>query len=302
MDPAAPDPFADPPLPRSRREHPLFHLLLLVLTFLTATLVGGLYSSSGGLLAGGPFLDGLAFSIPLLTILGIHELGHFFMCRRYGLAATLPYFLPSPLLIPPLVNPAGTFGAVIRIKEPIRTKKVLFDVGVAGPIAGFLTALPFLFYGVAHPRPSHELLRPDTTLFEYPILVRWVQHWLGVGPYTSASVHEHPMFMAAWFGLYVTCLNLLPIGQLDGGHALRAAVGRRQPLVSGLVLAACVAAGIAGSIAWLVFPALVVLVMGLVHPPVEDDDQPLDFGRTLIALACVGIFLVSFTLNPIHTP
>jgi len=302
LDPVEPGGFPETPPPPSRREHPLFHLLLLALTFLTATLVGGLYTSSGGLLAGGRFFDGLPFSLPLLTILGIHELGHFLVCRRYGIAATLPYFLPSPLIFPGLVNPAGTFGAVIRIKEPIRTKRVLFDVGVAGPIAGFVTALPFLLYGVAHPRPSTEVLTASTTLFDYPILVRWAQTWVGVAPYTSASVHEHPTFMAAWFGLYVTCLNLLPIGQLDGGHALRAAVGKRQPLVSGVVLAGCVAAGIAGSVAWLVFPALVVLVMGLVHPPVEDDDQPLDFGRTMIALACVAIFLVSFTLNPIHTP
>jgi membrane-associated protease RseP (regulator of RpoE activity) len=302
LDPVAPDPFAEPPPPRSRREHPLFHLLLLALTFGTATVVGGVYTPSGGLLGNGSFLDGIAFSIPLLTILGVHELGHYVTCRRYGLAATLPYFLPSPLLVPPFLNLAGTFGALIRIKEPIRRKAILFDVGVAGPIAGFVTALPFLFYGVAHPRPSTEALTADTPLFDYPLIVRWAQHLTGVATYTSASVHEHPTFMAAWFGLLVTCLNLLPVGQLDGGHALRAAVGKRQPLVSGIVLALCVAAGIAGSIIWLIFPAAVVLIMGLVHPPVEDDDAPLDFGRTLIALGCVAIFLMSFTLSPVHTP
>jgi len=302
LDPADTDPFAEPPPPRSRREHPLFHLLLLVLTFLTATLVGGVYTARGGFLGDGKFFDGVSFSIPLLTILGVHELGHYLTCRRYGIAATLPYFLPSPLLVPPFLNLAGTFGALIRIKEPIRRKAVLFDVGVAGPIAGFLTAIPFLLYGVAHPRPSTLALTADTPLFEYPLIVRWAQHLVGVAPYTSASVHEHPTFMAAWFGLLVTCLNLLPVGQLDGGHALRAAVGRRQPIVSGVVLVLCAAAGIAGSILWLLFPALVVLIMGLVHPPVEDDDRPLDFGRTMIALGCVGIFLVSFTLAPIHTP
>jgi len=302
LDPVAPDPFAEPPPPRLRREHPLFHLLLLVLTFLTATLVGGVYTPRGGLLGQGAFFDGLPFSVPLLTILGIHELGHYAACRRYGLAATLPYFLPSPLLVPPFLNLAGTFGALIRIKEPIRRKAALFDVGVAGPIAGFLTTLPFLIYGVAHPRPSTQPLTPDTPLFEYPLIARWAQHWVGITPYTSATVHEHPTFMAAWFGLLVTCLNLLPVGQLDGGHVLRAAVGRRQPLVSGIVLALCAVAGIRGSVLWLIFPAAAVLIMGIAHPPVEDDDQPLDFGRKLIALGCVAIFLVSFTLNPIHTP
>jgi membrane-associated protease RseP (regulator of RpoE activity) len=302
LDPIEPGFSPDPPPPRRRREHPLFHLLLLVLTFLTATLVGGVYTPRGGLLGEGGFFDGLPFSVPLLTILGVHELGHFVTCRRYGIAATLPYFLPSPLLIPPFLNLAGTFGALIRIKEPIRRKTVLFDVGVAGPIAGFVTAIPFLLYGVAHPRPSTMPLTADTPLFDYPLLARWAQHVVGVAPYTSASVHEHPTFMAAWFGLLVTCLNLLPVGQLDGGHALRAAAGKRQPLVSGIVLALCAAAGIAGSILWLLFPAIAVLVMGISHPPVEDDDQPLDFGRKLVGLACVAIFLVSFTLKPIYTP
>ena len=302
MDPDVPGPFAEAPPPRSRREHPLFHLLLLALTFLTATLVGGVYTERGGFLGQGGFFDGLPFSVPLLTILGVHELGHYLMCRRYGIAATLPYFLPSPLLVPPLLNLAGTFGALIRIKEPIRRKAVLFDVGVAGPIAGFVAAIPFLLYGVAHPRPSVEPLTSTTPLFDYPLLARWAQGWLRVAPYTSASVHEHPTFMAAWFGLLVTCLNLLPVGQLDGGHALRAAFGRRQPAVSAGVLALCAAAGVAGSILWLIFPAAAVLIMGLSHPPVEDDDEPLDFGRKMIGLACVAIFLVSFTLNPIHTP
>jgi membrane-associated protease RseP (regulator of RpoE activity) len=295
-------PFAEPPPLSRRREHPLFHLFLLVMTFLTATFVGGVYTPLGGLLGKGSFWDGVPFSVPLLTILGMHELGHWAMCRRYGIAATLPYFLPSPLLIPPLFNFAGTFGALIRIKEPIRRKRALFDVGVAGPLSGFLVALPFLFYGVARPRPSTTPLTPNTALFDYPLIVRWAQSWTGVGPYTSASVHEHPTFMAAWFGLLVTCLNLLPLGQLDGGHALRAAAGRRQPIASAVVLALCAAAGLKGGLLWLIFPAVAVAITGLVHPPVEDDDEPLDFGRMLVALVCVAVFLVSFTLEPIHFP
>ncbi len=295
------DRFAEaPPEPRGWRrvrEHPLFHLALLALTFVTTTLAGGLaFSTTGGLLAGGRFSDGFAFSIPLLTILGIHELGHFAMCRRYGLAATLPYFIPSP----PLLVLAGTFGAVIRIKEPIRTKRQLLDIGAAGPLAGFFTAIPFLLYGVARPRPSTQPLTDGTILFDYPLIVRWAQHWMHVGPYTSASVHEHPTFMAAWFGLFVTCLNLLPIGQLDGGHILRAATGKLQPKVSAVVLVLCVIAGVTSSPVWLVLPLLMAAVMGLAHPPVDDDDVPLDFGRTLVALLCVAVFLLCFSLSPIR--
>lgn len=285
-------------------EHPLFHLALLAATFVTATLAGGLaFTDAGGLLArGGRFADGLPFSVPLLTILGIHELGHWAMCRRYGLAATLPYFLPSPLLVPPFFNFAGTFGALIKIKEPIRAKRILLDVGAAGPLAGFAASLPFLVYGVAHPRPSTTPLTAQTILFHYPLIVRWAQHWAHVTPYTSASVHEHPTFMAAWFGLLVTSLNLLPIGQLDGGHVLRAAVGRRQPIVSGVVAVLCVAAGIVGSGVWAVFAILALAIMGLRHPPVDDDDALLDFPRVLVALGCAAVFLLCFSLVPIATP
>ncbi|HEY1434743.1 MAG TPA: site-2 protease family protein [Thermoanaerobaculia bacterium] len=300
MNGPGPDPFADPrPARRGWRrnlEHPLFHLALLAATFVTTTVAGGAaFAQGGGPLLGGKFADGLGFSVPLLVILGIHELGHYAMCRHYGLAATLPYFIPSPFL-----NLIGTFGAVIRIKEPIRTKRQLLDVGAAGPLAGFFTALPFLAYGVAHPRASGAALTPGTVLFDYPLIVRWAQAWMHVGPYSSATVHEHPAFMAAWFGLLVTCLNLLPIGQLDGGHILRAAVGKRQPIVSAAALGLCVLAGVTSSAVWLVLPLIVVAFTGLKHPPVEDDEQPLDFGRTLIALFCVAVFLVCFSLSPIR--
>ena len=301
MNGPVPEPFAEAaPRPRRRREHPLFHLALFLLTFVTTTLAGGLaFSPAGGLLGHGHFADGFAFSIPLMTILGVHELGHYFVCRRYGIAATLPYFIPSPFLLPPLFVPAGTFGAVIQIQEPILRKRQLVDIGAAGPLAGFLATIPFLLYGVAHPRASTTPLQEGELLFDYPLIVRWAQHWTHVGPYTSATVHEHPTFMAAWFALLVTCLNLLPIGQLDGGHVLRAATGKIQPRVSAVVLGLCVVAGVTWSLVWLVLPLLMSFVMGLAHPPVEDDDEPLDFGRKLIGLVCVAVFLLCFSRTPI---
>src|SRR5258706_15568078 len=165
---------AEPPPPRRRgllrfryAEHPLFHLALLVATFFTTTIAGGTFSENGGMLGRGTFADGLPFSIPLLLILGTHELGHYVMCRRYGIAATLPYFLPSPFL-----NLIGTFGALIRIKEPIRDKKSLIDVGAAGPLTGFLVALPFLFYGVTRAKPIGGSPQNGATLFHYSLLVR----------------------------------------------------------------------------------------------------------------------------------
>lgn len=281
-------------------EHPLFHFALLVATFVTTTLAGGLaFTDSHGLLGGGSFSDGFPFSIPLLLILGTHELGHYWMCKRYGLAATLPYFLPSPLLFPPFFNFAGTFGALIRIKEPMRGKKELLDVGAAGPLAGFCAALPFLVYGVTRARPIPGPIEAPTILFDYPLIVRLVQDWTGTGPYTSATVHEHPVFMAAWLGLLVTALNLLPIGQLDGGHVLRAALGRRQPLVSLAVLVLALANFSRGP-TWAVFSLFAALTIGFRHPPVGNEEEPLGFERTLVALACLAVFLLCFSLAPIR--
>lgn len=295
-----PPSFGSPPRwerrPRWRiPEHPLFHLALLAATFVTTTIFGGSAFSEGGTLRGGRFSDGFPFSIPLLVILGIHELGHYVVCRRHGIAATLPYFIPAP--IPSLI---GTFGALIRIKEPIRDKRSLIEIGAAGPLAGFFAALPFLFYGVIHTRPvAQTLATPGTVLFDYPILVRFAQDLTGAGRYTSAVVHEHPTFMAAWFGLLVTALNLLPIGQLDGGHVLRAAVGRRQPVVSYVVLLLAALSASKGPV-WAFFALVTALFVGVRHPPVENDEEPLSFAHQLLALFCLAVFLLCFTLVPMR--
>jgi membrane-associated protease RseP (regulator of RpoE activity) len=306
MDEPSPDRFAPPPLSPPRRrwrpgsrfrlpEHPIFHLALLAATFVTTTLAGGAaFTDRGGWLRGGRFSDGFPFSIPLLLILGSHEMGHYLMCRRYGLAATLPYFIPSPFL-----NLIGTFGAVIRIKEPIRDKRQLIDVGAAGPLTGFAVTIPFLFAGVTRARPILTMTTQGSVLFDYPLAVRIAQRLTGIGFYTSAGVHESPTFMAAWFGLLVTALNLLPIGQLDGGHVLRAVAGRRQPIVSAIVLALAAASGFWGP-TWIAFAAIVAIFIGIRHPPVENDDEPLDFGRQMVALLCIAVFLLCFSLVPVR--
>src|SRR6478672_4477116 len=248
MSDLSPRDFFRPPPPRRRwKEHPLFHLLLFA---------------------------------------GTHEMGHYLTCKRYGLAATLPYFLPAP--IPNLI---GTFGALIRIKEPIRDKRALLEIGAAGPLAGFFTALPFLLYGVTRAKPIPATATPGSVLFEYPIIVRFFQDLTGSGRYTSAGVQEHPAFMAAWFGLLVTALNLLPIGQLDGGHVIRAALGRRQPIASYAVLLLAALSASRGPI-WAFFSFFTALFLGVVHPAVDNDDAPLPFGHQLIALLCLGVFLL----------
>jgi len=238
-------------------------------------------------------VDGaLSYSLPLLAILFAHEMGHYLMCRKYGIDASPPYFIPFPSLV-------GTMGAFIRIREPFRNKKELFDVGVAGPIAGFVVALPLLAYGIAHTRPNFDLApAPGTIVFRYPLAVTWLQQALLHRTFDSLHAVEHPVFVAAWFGLFVTALNLLPLGQLDGGHALYAIFGKNQkklaiPLLLGLALLGLKWAG------WWVWVVL-TLFIGIRHPPVLNEDLPLDELRRSVAVVVLLIFLVCFAPVPIE--
>jgi membrane-associated protease RseP (regulator of RpoE activity) len=238
---------------------------------------------------------GLSFAFAAMSILFAHEMGHYIACRRYGLACTLPYFLPVPLNF-------GTFGAFIKIKEPIRTKRELFDVGVAGPLAGFVVLIPFLLYGVAHsqmvplphpgPTPTGEVLAPGHSLAML-LAIRLFHGPLRPGMYLNL----HPMALGAWLGLLATSLNLLPLGQLDGGHILYAATGRLQrrlaiPLWVGLAVLGWLWAG------WILW-SVIVLVIGLYHPPVWDEREPLDPKRRAIAWLALLIFILSFMPVPL---
>lgn len=239
---------------------------------------------------------GLAFSLPALLILLCHELGHWVLCRRHRLDATLPYFLPAPVGL-------GTFGAFIRIRSLIRDKQQLLDVGVAGPIAGFLALLPVLAAGVWLSTPSPLppapgggldllLYRPGTSLLSAG-LTRLVHGQLPDG----WVLNPHPLLLAGWVGVFATMLNLLPVAQLDGGHILYAALGRLQrrlawPLWCSLALLGLVWPG------WWLWCAF-LLVLGVRHPRVVDEAEPLDPRRRRLAWAALAIFVVTFMPEPI---
>jgi membrane-associated protease RseP (regulator of RpoE activity) len=279
------------------------HVLLVVLTLATTTIVGaGQYASYladfsniAATVDWRFIVRGLWYSLTILAILGSHELGHYFACRYYDVDASLPYFIPAPL---PLT---GTLGAVIRIREPIPAKRMLFDIGIAGPIAGFLVAIPALFIGIAM---SHVVrVPPDFVGVELgePLLFRAVERIFWGIPPDGYSLNLHPMAFAAWFGLLATALNLFPIGQLDGGHISYAVLGRRSTIVTFLMAGVAMALTYF-SASWIVWTGLIVvmlLALGPRHPPVFDEDVPLDRTRMWLALFALVMFVLCFTPAPI---
>ena len=295
----SPQPVAQP----RRRTRPLIHLLLFLGTLVTTMAAGiGHYAGFAGDFNEIPDLSlalipyGAWYSLTILAILGTHEFGHYFACRYYGIDASLPYFLPAPL---PLT---GTVGAVIRIRQPIPTKRMLFDVGAAGPIAGFVVAVPALFLGlrlsrvVPLPEDFVGMELGEPLLFQLAAWMVW-----GEAP-TGHSINLHPMGLAAWLGLLITALNLFPVGQLDGGHIAYAALGRRSTALS-LGTAAAVVGLAFFSMSWVIWAALIIAMivfLGPRHPRTPDEDVPLDRNRQWVALATAAIFVLCFTPAPIE--
>ncbi|MGH9620519.1 MAG: site-2 protease family protein [Bryobacteraceae bacterium] len=284
------------------------HILLLLLTLLTTTTFGFALSKSFAagstfdvgwwvqaytrLLHGDPALwAGFQFSLPLLTILVAHELGHYAACRIWRVDASLPFFLPSPALL-------GTFGAFILIRSPLYRRKALFDIGVAGPIAGFVVLLPFLVGGIALSRVEPGIGAHGSFLFGTPLLLRLVELAIFPGVPVS-SIALHPMAMAAWAGLLATALNLLPIGQLDGGHIVYALFGERwHRTASTMAVAALFVLGFFYWPWW--FWALLMLLFGRRHRLVYDSAG---LSRTRVAVGCLAaaMLVLSFSVVPVRT-
>ena len=232
-------------------------------------------------------LQGLPFSLTLLTILMAHEMGHYLAALYHRVDSSLPYFLPSPFL--------GTFGAFIRVRSPIYSKRVLFDVGVAGPIAGFVFLLPALSIGLAFSKVIPHIAQQGSLQFGAPLLQWLLQSAIFPGVRT-ADICLHPVARAAWVGMFATSMNLLPIGQLDGGHILYSFFPQRHKLISKILCVAMIPMGYYWH-GWFLW-ALILFWVGRRHPVIYDPTE-MSTGRAKLAWVALAIFLLCFLYAPI---
>jgi len=284
--------------------HPWINLVLLGATVATTIFAGSmLWISYVGRLTLEPsdVLNGaLYFAAPLLAILGVHETAHYLVARRRHLDASLPYFIPIP---PPYI--LGTFGAFVSMREPFPDRKTLFDVGVAGPIAGFAMSLPIALLGLS--LSVHAPVLPANycgpsllgqsygNLLLGPSLV-----WTLLSAFFPSAVTLHPLALAGWVGVLITAINLLPAGTLDGGHVFRALLGERARYVSYAAAAALFGLGIF-YLGWILF-AFLVFFLGLRHPPPLNDSTPLDRKRVAVGLFAAAILVTGFAIVPLSLP
>jgi len=294
-------------LPRITPRSVRVNITLLIITILTTTITGSTLWMG---YKGEPFdeslfvtlktaiftpefiaMGALYFSLPLMIILGTHELGHYFMSKHYGVNASLPFFIP----LPPGVSILGTMGAFISMREPMPNKKALFDIGIAGPIAGLIMAIPVTIIGFMLTEPVEHIYTPGhgpNVAIGFPLLFSFLYIFF------TPDGGLHPTAFAGWVGLFVTALNLLPAGQLDGGHVARALLGEKSKYLSYTTLGLMILVGTFLYPAWLILGFL-ILIIGAYHPPPLNDLTDLDVKRKAIGIFSVVLLVLCFTPQPI---
>ena len=244
------------------------------------------------LIFGQKFWNAFLFSTALMFILTCHELGHYIQSRRYGLRSSLPFFLPMPF------GPLGTFGAIIAMDDAVPHSRALFDIGITGPLAGLIPTLLFLYYGIQWSQLGPH--QPNAFEFGDPLLFQWMVSWM-FGPIPPDMIlHKHPIAFAAWAGLLRTSLNLVPFGQLDGGHVAYALLGRRSiPFVYCIFVATIIAVIWFQLWHWSLF-LILLAVLGITHPPTANDAVPLKPFRHCLGWITLLFVLIGFVPTPLN--
>ena len=284
------------------RPFPWLNILLFALTCVTTTVVGAvLMAEFNGALpediigfvtsivfSPSILISGLPFSIAIMTILMAHEMGHYLTCRYYGIDASLPYFIPWF---------TGTMGAFIKIRSPIPDRASLLEVGIAGPIAGFVFAVPTLIIALINSR--FDVMPAHYFGFGEPLIFKIMEIFLHKVPPAGMELHLHPMGLAAWFGFFATALNLLPVGQLDGGHVSYSLLGRLHRKISQAIVFVLIPFGIFFWQGWLMW-TMVLLFLGTRHPMTMDDSLPLKRRHSVLGWAGIAMFILCFTPMPFY--
>jgi membrane-associated protease RseP (regulator of RpoE activity) len=314
--------------PRKRKGLGIFwNIILFIFTFFSTTLAGVAWLNKDPYNLDN-FSYGLTYSILIIFVLSCHEFGHYFAAKIHKVKVTLPFFIPFPFLF---LNPFGTMGAVIRMKSSSRTRKVLFDIGIAGPVAGFIASLGVLVWGMTHLPPFEYIynIHPEYASMGIPLsgfsFGQTLLYW-GLSQLLTSSpavfmppmneMYHYPFLCVGWFGLLITALNLLPVGQLDGGHITYALLGNKHKVIARVFFGFTLALGLIGLMQvllfefagievlgnygflnWLIWAILMFFVIRLDHPPIYDPD-PLDKRRKLWGVFALLMFLTSFTPVP----
>jgi membrane-associated protease RseP (regulator of RpoE activity) len=306
-----------PGVPPQTRSRPWINLVLFILTVLSTLFVGSLYggnpdgiSQVSDLFLPQNLIQGWPFCVTLLAILVSHEFGHYFAARYHKVAVSLPYFIPLPIGF-------GTLGAFIRLREPVPDRRKLFDIGVAGPLAGLIIAIPLLFYGLSTSpisvAPAGVPVELEGNSILYFLAKIAVFGQVLPNPLTGQDVFMNQVTFAAWIGLLVTALNLLPVGQLDGGHTVYALFGRAARYINWVTLGIMGLLAIAGIPylqtlwpplsqigfgGWWLWLGLIIFVLGPYHPPALDDVTQLDRGRRVLGYVVILCFILTFVPTP----
>ncbi len=315
---------AQPGVVIAQPSNPWINLILGIITLISVLFTGAMYESKSGDLPTtlAAWASGLPMMFAMMSILTAHEFGHYFAARYHKVAATLPYFIPLPAPI----SPVGTLGAFIQLRSPFKTKKQLFDIGVAGPLGGLIFALPLIIWGVLN-APIQQLTHEGNSMLEgnsiFYLGIKYFIHGqllpsfnqyadlstlkefslllMGIVPSGGGTdIMINSFTLAAWFGLFVTAMNLLPVGQLDGGHLAYCLLGNKSRWLGLTLVSIMVLAGIFTWSGWLLWSILVFFVVGVGHPAPLNDLAPLGTARKILAYVMIIVFIILFMPMPLQ--